>query len=138
MFDKALELATKGHRGQEDKAGKPYILHPIAVALKAKTLDEEVVALMHDMVEDFEFTKYTEEMLRADFPEHIADAVMALTRHAYGEETYADFVLRAKANPLARIVKMYDMEHNMSDRGVKISDSLMERYKKGYAVLKED
>jgi (p)ppGpp synthase/HD superfamily hydrolase len=131
MFLKAIALATEYHAGQVDKAGKPYVLHPLAVAQKAQTLDEQVVALLHDMVED---TAYTEEMLRYDFPKVIADAVMALTRME--GETYADFVLRAKANPLARKVKMYDMEHNMSDRGVKIPDSLMKRYKKGYAVLK--
>jgi (p)ppGpp synthase/HD superfamily hydrolase len=133
MFSKALRIATKYHEGQFDKAGKPYILHPIAVAMKAQTQAEEVVALLHDTVED---TDYTEEMLREDFPKHIADAVIAMTKRE--GETYVEFVLRIKETPVARKVKMYDMEHNMSDRGVKIKDSLMERYKKGYAVLKED
>jgi (p)ppGpp synthase/HD superfamily hydrolase len=131
MFTKAFDIAVFYHAGQKDKAGKPYILHPLAVALKSETLDEQIVAILHDVVED---TVYTEEMLRHDFPEYIADAVMAMTRRK--GEIYADFVLRAKENPIARKVKMYDMEHNMSDRGVKIKDSLMARYKKGYAVLK--
>jgi (p)ppGpp synthase/HD superfamily hydrolase len=133
MYYKALEIAVKYHYGQKDKAGLPYIMHPMAVAKKAQTDDERVVGILHDVVED---TVYTEGMLRRDFPERIADAVMAMTRKH--DETYADFVLRAKENPIARNVKMYDIEHNMSDRGVKIKDSLMARYVKGYAVLKGD
>jgi (p)ppGpp synthase/HD superfamily hydrolase len=133
MYYKALEIAVKYHYGQKDKAGLPYIMHPMAVAKKAQTDDERVVGILHDVVED---TVYTEGMLRRDFPEHISDAVMAMTRKY--EEPYADFVLRAKENPIARNVKMYDIEHNMSDRGVKIKDSLMARYVKAYAVLGGD
>ena len=121
------------HLGQRDKAGMPYFLHPLAVMERVDKFDEKVVALLHDVIED---THYKEEQLYEDFPKHIADAVMAMSK--LEGEVYADFVLRAKADPIARVVKIADMEHNMSDRGVKIKDSLMQRYVKNLAVLKKD
>jgi (p)ppGpp synthase/HD superfamily hydrolase len=133
MLKKAFNIANTYHSDQVDKAGRPYILHPIAVYLKAMTEDEKIVAILHDVVED---TIYTEEMLRSDFPEHVANAVMAVTKRE--GESYTEFILRAKENPIARAVKGYDMEHNMSSRGVAIPDSLMDRYVKHYKILKED
>ena len=54
--EKALEIATIAHKGQTDKAGKEYIYHPIMVAFSVKTKEEKIVALLHDVVEDTEWT----------------------------------------------------------------------------------
>lgn len=51
QLEKALEIALKAHRGQVDKGGKPYILHPLAVMMRMETEEEQIVALLHDVVE---------------------------------------------------------------------------------------
>ncbi len=57
LLEKALQIATDVHIYQVDKAGMPYILHPIRVASKCKTNEEQMVALLHDTIEDTEVTE---------------------------------------------------------------------------------
>ena len=102
-------LAAKGHMGQVDKGGHPYILHPTRVMLSCKTVEEKTVAMMHDLLED---TAYTEDDLREEgFPEKIIEAVVCLTK-TEGEE-YADYVERICQNKLAARVKLADLKDNM-------------------------
>ena len=104
----AKAIAAYAHDGQVDKAGKPYILHPIAVSERVTTEDEKVVALLHDVLED---TFVTESTIRNLFSDVITDAIVALTRKP--EETYEDFIVRASLNSLSRTVKIADLSHNM-------------------------
>jgi (p)ppGpp synthase/HD superfamily hydrolase len=132
----ALEIATRAHKNQVDKAGAAYILHPMAVAEKVSGEDEKVVALLHDVIED---TDINEASLRILFGDKIADAVLALTRKS--GETYMDFIARAKANPLARKVKIADIEHN-SDlsrlQNIRQEDlERVEKYKRAKVLLEE-
>jgi (p)ppGpp synthase/HD superfamily hydrolase len=132
----ALEIATRAHKDQVDKAGTAYILHPMAVAEKVSGEDEKVVALLHDVLED---TDINEASLRILFGDKIADAVLALTRKS--GETYMDFIARAKANPLARKVKIADIEHN-SDlsrlQNIRQEDlERVEKYKRAKVLLEE-
>jgi len=53
ILDRAKAIATSAHEGQVDKAGKPYIEHPIRVMNMSKTMDEKIVGVLHDVVEDF-------------------------------------------------------------------------------------
>ncbi|MBR6542878.1 MAG: GTP pyrophosphokinase [Anaerotignum sp.] len=109
MLEKAMILAAKGHMGQVDKGGHPYILHPTRVMLSCKTVEEKTVAMMHDLLED---TAYTEDDLREEgFPEKIIEAVVCLTK-TEGEE-YADYVERICQNKLAARVKLADLKDNM-------------------------
>jgi len=114
-INRAREIATECHAGQTRKDGvTPYIVHPAKVAEIVETLGggeaEIVVAWLHDTVED---TGMTQARLAELFGPEIAEAVQALT-HEEGEE-YLHAVRRAKAHPVARLVKMADNLANLSD-----------------------
>ncbi|HET6762062.1 MAG TPA: HD domain-containing protein [Longimicrobiaceae bacterium] len=105
----AIILATRAHRGQTDKAGQPYILHPLRMMARMETDAERMAAVLHDVVED---TPWTLEMLTAEgFPEEVVRAVDHLTRRE--GESYEAFCTRAGADPVARRVKIADLEDNM-------------------------
>lgn len=107
-LEKAIALAAAGHEGQADKAGAPYILHPLRVMLRVWTPEERMAAVLHDVVED---CGWTPDRLRLEgFPEAVVEAVDALSRRT-GED-YEAFILRAAANPIARRVKLADLEDN--------------------------
>ncbi len=111
-LEDALALAAQAHRGQRDKAGQPYILHPLRVMARLTTETERVVALLHDVVED---TPYTLERLRElGYGEDVLEALARLTRRA--DEDYAAFIERVRPHPLARRVKLADLEDNMDVR----------------------
>ena len=104
----AMHIAWVAHRGQLDKGGSPYIQHPLAVASKMETENEIITALLHDVVEDSDFTIHSLELL--DFPKEVVDALKLLT-HDPGVE-YFDYILALKGNELAKKVKLADLEHN--------------------------
>lgn len=151
MLSKAVELAGRFHAGQKDKAGKPYILHVLAVMLNAKRLcafvpgiDEIIVmtvAVLHDVIED---TALTAEMLvgEFEFPGEVVACVQVLSKQ-YGEE-YTAFVKRcATHSAITRIVKMADIEHNIDAMRLNPDDiepgdlNRIAKYRKAYAVLKQ-
>lgn len=110
MLEKAIEIAVEAHRGQLDKAGKIYILHPMRVMLRGKNETEMIVGILHDVVED---TPVTLEMLRIEgFSEEVIDALACLTKEK-GED-YGHFIDRVLTNPLATQVKLYDIEDNLN------------------------
>ena len=51
-LEKAIAIAAEAHAGATDKAGAPYILHPLRVMLKVNSPEERIVAVLHDVVED--------------------------------------------------------------------------------------
>jgi (p)ppGpp synthase/HD superfamily hydrolase len=111
-LEHAISLAVEAHRGQKDRAGAPYILHPLRMMFRVETDAEKIVAVLHDVVED---TDWTLDRLRAEgFPEEVVAAVDHLTRRE--GESYDDFVRRAAAHPVARRVKIADLEDNMDVR----------------------
>jgi (p)ppGpp synthase/HD superfamily hydrolase len=100
------------HRGQQDKVGQPYILHILRVMLRLETTNERMAGALHDVVED---TPYTlDELRRRGYPDPVIEAVDCLTRRH--DETYEQFIERAIANPIARRVKLADLEDNMDIR----------------------
>ena len=109
MLEKAMILAAKGHMGQLDKGGHPYILHPVRVMLQCKTIEEKTVAMLHDLLED---TAYTADDLRKEgFSEEVIAAVVCLTK-TEGEE-YTAYIERICQNKLAARVKLADLTDNM-------------------------
>jgi len=108
LIVKAHQLASKAHQGQVDQGGHPYILHLEAVAKLVTTVEEKVVALLHDIVED---TQETLADLRKDFDDTIIQAVDAMTKREKTEK-FMGYLRRAKANPIAKRVKIADMIHN--------------------------
>lgn len=111
-LEEAIRIAAEAHRGQKDRAGAPYILHPLRVMMRVRTDAERMAAVLHDVVED---TAWTLDDLRArGFSADVLDAVDGLTRRA--EEGYDAFVERAAAHPVARRVKLADIEDNLDLR----------------------
>lgn len=107
-IEKALQIAAQAHEGQKDKDGQPYILHPLRVMHAVEGLEAQIIAVLHDVVED---TSTTLEDLRvAGFSATILAGVRGVT-HGKGE-SYADYVVRCKTNALARQVKLADLEDN--------------------------
>lgn len=105
----AYHIAQEKHKDQVDKAGKAYIYHPMSVASMVPE-DEAciIVALLHDTVED---TDYTIEDAKTDFGDDIADALELVTHKK--NEPYMDYVKRAAENPVSMAVKVADLTHNM-------------------------
>ncbi len=111
-LERALVIAAEAHQGALDKGGAPYILHPLRLMHQMTTVDEQIVALLHDVVED---SPWTLDALRAEgFSEEVVAAIDGLTRR--DGETYEDFIARGVTNPLARRVKRADIEDNMDLR----------------------
>jgi (p)ppGpp synthase/HD superfamily hydrolase len=134
-LEDAILLAVQAHRGQRDKNGAPYVLHPLRMMLRLTTDAERMVAVLHDVVEDTPHT--LEDLRRAGYPEAIVEAVDCLTRRE--TETYDEFIERLKPNLLARKVKIADLEDNMDVRRIselKESDfERLKRYRKAWAEL---
>lgn len=105
----AIEIAARAHAGQLDKGGAPYILHPLRVMLALKSEPERIAGILHDVIEDSGIT--LEQLRAAGFGLEIVRALDALTRRP--DEPYAQYVTRAARDPLARSVKLKDLEDNM-------------------------
>jgi (p)ppGpp synthase/HD superfamily hydrolase len=137
-LEDAILLAVRAHRGQRDRNGQPYILHPLRVMFRLESEAERIVGVLHDVIED---TKYTRADLRKmGYSDEILQALDGVTRRA--GESYEDFVLRAKANPISRQVKLADLEDNMDIRrlsAVTLKDSKrLGRYRKAWSVLRNE
>ena len=137
---RAMQIAYAAHHGQVDKAGVPYIFHPLHLA---EQMEEEIsccAALLHDTVED---TEITLEALAADFPPEVVEAVGLLT-HEEGTDYY-DYVRRIRSNPIAKKVKLADLNHNMDATrfaGVEVPQERIgyfrDKYTKAKAILLEE
>src|SRR4051812_45045384 len=108
-LERAIQIAAAAHAGQVDKAGQPYILHPLRIMLAVKTTDERIAAVLHDVVEDTSITPA--ELAAEGFSADVIDAVDALTKR-HGEDRLTA-ARRAAANPVARVVKLADNTDNM-------------------------
>ena len=110
ILDRAKEIAKAAHEGQVDKAGKPYIEHPMRVMKMGKTVEEKIAGVLHDVVEDSEWTF---EMLEKEgIPKDVMDALRCVTKLSEDED-YDHFIARVKTNPLAVKVKLNDLKDNM-------------------------
>jgi GTP diphosphokinase / guanosine-3',5'-bis(diphosphate) 3'-diphosphatase len=108
-LERAIALAAHAHAGQVDKAGQPYILHPLRVMLSVTGLNEQMAAVLHDVVEDTAMT--LENLHDEGFSEEVIEAVATLTK-SLGETRLAA-AQRAVLNPIARVVKLADVTDNM-------------------------
>ncbi len=122
----AFIIALKAHKGQVDKAGKRYIFHPLNVMFYVKGYKEKVVALLHDTVEDSEYTLYD---LRKYFSEDVVQAVDLLTKK--NGLDYKEYLRLIKENEIARKVKLSDLRHNMDLKRLKnVTQKDLERLEK--------
>ena len=127
-LQRAIEIATEAHQGQLDKAGRNYIGHPLRVMEMGKTENEKIVGVLHDVIEDSDWTfeKLTEE----GFSDEVIAALKCVTKTSENEN-YDDFIARVKKNPLAAAVKINDLTDNMDIRRLPyLSDKDVKRLKK--------
>jgi len=108
-LERAVAIAAIAHEGQRDKAGAPYILHPLRVMLRVTTEAERITAVLHDVVEDCEGWSF-ERLLEEGFSADIIEALQSVTKR--DGETYEDFVARACRNAIGRRVKLSDLHDN--------------------------
>ena len=104
----ALKLCFEAHKEQVDKSGMPYVFHPFHLAEQMNTEETTIVALLHDLVEDTDYT--IEALVDMGFDKSITDAI-ALMTHA-DNVAYMDYVRAIKDNPIAKAVKLADLKHN--------------------------
>ena len=107
-LEDAIILACTAHRGQFDKGGAPYILHPLRVMLGVSGDERRITAVLHDVVED---SGIDPAVIAARFGDDVAQAVVALSRR--DDEDYDAFIERCARNPIARDVKRADIEDNL-------------------------
>ena len=135
LTNKAMRIAYQAHHGQLDYNGIPYIFHPIHLA---EQMDDEIsccVALLHDVVED---TDIALENLAQEFPDEVIEALKLLTHE--DRTDYFDYVRAIRENPIAKKVKLADLNHN-SDQSRCIGSGLREeqltRWKQKYQRARE-
>lgn len=113
-LERAIAIAAEAHAGQVDKAGAPYILHPLRVMLSLHSIEEQIAGVLHDLVEDC--PEWTFDRLRHEgFSEPIIAALEAVTKREgeHGDANYTTFVRRARGNKIGRQVKLADLLDNM-------------------------
>ena len=132
-LERAIALASQAHEGQVDKAGAPYILHPLRVMLAQRTDAARIVAVFHDVCEDC--AGWTFERLPGEgFTPELIEALRSVTK--VDGEDYMDFVRRAAANPVGRTVKMADLRDNLDIRRIaKLADKDLERINRYKAAV---
>jgi GTP diphosphokinase / guanosine-3',5'-bis(diphosphate) 3'-diphosphatase len=108
LINRAITFAVKAHGGQLDKAGQPYILHPLRVMLSMKTETGRICAVLHDVLEDTDVTK--NDIIGA-FGVDIYAVVETLTKRK--DEDYFDYIKRIRPHPTAKAVKLADLHDNM-------------------------
>ena len=138
LYQQALAIAKDAHKGQVDKAGVDYIQHPLFVTSLVEGELAKTVALLHDVVEDSDWT--LEDLRKDGLPEEVVQAVGILTKKR--NENYEEYILRVKQNPLARQVKLADLQHNSDlSRLANVTDRDRKRvakYQKAIAYLSEE
>jgi (p)ppGpp synthase/HD superfamily hydrolase len=137
ILEKAIYIAVSAHLGQKDRYGNPFILHPLRMMMRMDTEEEWIVAVLHDVVEKSDRT--LEDLRHEGFPEEIIDAVNRLTKRP-GED-YKTHLRRAKTDPLARKVKIADLEDNMDPKRIKDfaeeDKTRLERFHSTWSELKK-
>ena len=127
-LQRAIEIATEAHKGQFDKSGKDYIGHPLRVMEMGKTDDEKIVGVLHDVIEDTDWT--FEKLAEEGFSQEVISALRCVTKLSENEN-YDEFIDRVKKNPLAVAVKINDLTDNMDIRRLPyLSDKDVKRLKK--------
>ena len=121
LLSHAIAIATEAHKGQKDKYGQEYLHHPIRVMNMGRNQKERIVGILHDVVEDTEWT--FEDLEKEGFSAEIIEAVLCVTMRLtendddyFDEEDYEEYVERCASNPIAVAVKIHDLTDNMDVR----------------------
>ena len=135
---KAIAIAAQAHQEQCDKAGAPYILHPLRMMLRMSSETEMMAAILHDVVEDTDWT--LDKLRQAGFSDEVVQAVECLTHR--DRETYEEFIVRVRTNAIARKVKLADLEDNMDMRRLSAltekDAQRLHKYHQAWLALRQD
>jgi guanosine-3',5'-bis(diphosphate) 3'-pyrophosphohydrolase len=110
IIEKSIRIALEAHKGQLDRAGKPYILHPLRLMNKLEDEIEMISAVLHDVVEDSDLS--FEDLKREGIPDQAVEIIQCLTK--IKNELYEDYIKRVSLNKKAINVKIKDLEDNMN------------------------
>ena len=110
LLDKAISIAVDSHSGQVNDQSEPYVLHPLRMMFKAVTIEEKIIAVLHDVIEK---TTIDLEYLRSvGFSDRIVLGIDALSRRP--QENYDKYIDRVAENKLATKVKIIDLDDNIN------------------------
>ena len=130
---KAMKLCFDAHKKQVDKSGLPYVFHPFHLAEQMTDEDTTVVALLHDVVEDSDYT--FADLQELGFSESVLAALRLLTHDE--SVPYMDYVAAIKKNPVARAVKLADLRHNSDlSRMDEVTEKTLARREKYLAAIR--
>lgn len=129
---KALKLCFDAHKEQVDKSGMPYVFHPFYLAQQMTDETTVTVALLHDVVEDTDYT--FDDLRKLGFGEEVISALILLTHNE--NVPYMQYIEEIKKNPVARAVKTADLRHNSDlSRLSKVDKNALERKEKYLRAL---
>lgn len=112
-LNRAIAIAVDAHTGQRDRAGEPYILHPLRVMLSLPDEELRIIGVLHDVVEDSPLWGISR--LEAEgFSPIVIDALRCLTKQP-GEPYFTSFIPRCASNEAARVVKIADLRDNSDE-----------------------
>lgn len=138
LTKKALKLCFEAHKNQTDKTGMPYVFHPFHLAEQMKDEFTTICALLHDVVEDTDYT--IKDLENMDFPRETIEALKLLTHDE--NVPYMDYVKEINKNPIAKEVKIADLMHNSDTSRLDFVDEWAlkreEKYKKALDYLKNN
>lgn len=130
-LDRAIAIACSAHAGAVDKAGAPYILHPLRVMM-AVPPEARIVAVLHDVIEDSDIS--IADLAAEGFSPEDLISLEAVSRRP--GESYSAFIDRAAADPIGKIVKLADLRDNCDmSRFVSPSPADWERYDKYLSAI---
>ena len=110
LLGKAISIAVDSHSGQVNDKDQPYVLHPLRMMFKAVTIEEKIIAVLHDVIEK---TTIDLEYLRSvGFSDRIVLGIDALSRRP--QENYDKYIDRVAENKLATKVKIIDLDDNIN------------------------
>ena len=128
LTKKALKLCFEAHREQVDKSGLPYVFHPFHLAEQMDSENAVILALLHDVVEDSDYTHG--DLQQMGFPTEVLEALKLLTHD--DAEPYEQYVARLAINPLARQVKLADLRHNSDLTRLDVVDNAAKERREKY------
>jgi len=134
---RAISIAAEAHAGQKDRAGAPYILHPIRLMIQMDSEDAMMAAVLHDVVENSTWT--LDDLRKEGFSNEVLNAVDSLTHRDKEGEDYWDYIKRAGSDPIALKVKLADLLDNLNpnrlNKVTKEDEKRFERYRKAQKML---
>ena len=126
---KAIKIACEAHQGQSSINGEPYILHPLRLLIKAKSNEERIIAILHDVIEKTNIS--LADLKNKGFDQNIISSIDSLSRR--GSESYFEYIERLMKNKISVKIKLLDLADNIkihsenNDNG--IYDSKIIQYK---------